>query len=49
MRSTVRNWRRRQRYRKMVRELTALSPRQLRVLGILPQDISRLSDEASRL
>lgn len=41
-----RQWRR---YRETVRELKALSTRELNDLGIMPADISRLAREASRL
>lgn len=41
-----RQWRR---YRETVRELKALTPRELTDLGIRPTDISRLAREASRL
>jgi uncharacterized protein YjiS (DUF1127 family) len=42
----LRRWRK---YRETVRELTALSPRELQDLGIQRYDINRLAREASRL
>jgi uncharacterized protein YjiS (DUF1127 family) len=44
--SRYRRWRR---YRETVRELQALSPRELNDLGIQRGDISRLAREASRI
>jgi uncharacterized protein YjiS (DUF1127 family) len=49
MTQAIRSWRRSRRFRATVRELKALSPRELRALGIRPTDISRLALEASRV
>jgi uncharacterized protein YjiS (DUF1127 family) len=46
IRSRLRRWRR---YRETVRELSALSSRELSDLGIYRSDIGRLAREASRL
>ena len=48
MTKAIRSWRQSRRFRATVRELKALSPRELRALGIRPADISRLALEASR-
>ena len=49
MTKALRNWRQSRRFRAMVRELKALSPRELGALGIRPAEINRLALEASRL
>lgn len=49
MNKAIRSWRRARRYRATVRELKALSPRQLRALGIRSAEITRLALEVSRL
>jgi uncharacterized protein YjiS (DUF1127 family) len=49
MTNAFRNWRQSRRFRAMVRELKALSPRELQALGIAETEISRLAGEASRL
>ena len=41
-------WLQTRRFRATVRELRALSPRELRALGIRPDEISRLAAAASR-
>ena len=48
MTQAIRSWRQTRRFRATVRELKALSPRELRSLGIRPMDITRLALEASR-
>ena len=48
MTKAIRSWCQTRRFRATVRELKALSPRELRALGIRPLDITRLALEASR-
>ena len=49
MTKAIRSWRRSRRFHAMVRELSALSMRELAALGIVPTQISRLAYEASRI
>jgi uncharacterized protein YjiS (DUF1127 family) len=49
MTTAISSWRRDLSYRAMVRELKALSPRELGALGIRPADIDHLAFEASRI
>lgn len=49
MTKAFRNWRQSRRFRAAVRELKALSPRELGALGIPETDINRLALEASRI
>ena len=49
MTTAISSWRRDRSYRAMVRELKALSPRDLGALGIRPADINHLALEASRI
>ena len=49
MTTAIRSWRRDLSYRAMVRELNALSPRELGALGIRPAEIHHLAREASRI
>ena len=49
MTKAIRSWRQSRRFRAMVRELNALSPRELGALGIWPAEINHLALEASRL
>jgi uncharacterized protein YjiS (DUF1127 family) len=49
MTKAIRSWRESRRFRAMVRELKALSPRELGALGIWPAEINHLALEASRL
>ena len=48
MASAIRNWVQTQRYQEIVRQLSALSPAELRALGIAPSQIDHLAREASR-
>jgi uncharacterized protein YjiS (DUF1127 family) len=48
MPSKIRRWRQSRRYRTTVRELRALPPQDLRVLGIPPSEIDRLACAAAR-
>jgi uncharacterized protein YjiS (DUF1127 family) len=47
MTQAIRSWRQTRRFRAMVRELKALSPRELAALGIRPSEINHLALEAS--
>jgi len=49
MTKAICSWRESRRSRAMVRELKALSPRELGALGIRPAEINRLALEASWL
>jgi len=49
MTKAIRSWRENRRFHAMVRELKALSPRELGALGIWPAEINHLALEASRL
>ena len=49
MTKAIRSWRRSRRFHATVRELSALSMRELAALGIVPTEISRLAYEASRI
>jgi uncharacterized protein YjiS (DUF1127 family) len=49
MTKAIRSWRETRRFRAMVRELKALSPRDLGALGIRETEITRLALEASRI
>jgi uncharacterized protein YjiS (DUF1127 family) len=49
MTKAIRSWRQTRRFHAMVRELKALSPRELGALGIPAFDIGRLALLASRL
>ena len=49
MTKAIRSWRRSRRFHAMVRELSALSMRDLTALGIVPTEISRLAYEACRI
>ena len=49
MTQAIRSWRQTRRFHAMVRELRALSPRELCALGIPASDIGRLALEASRI
>jgi uncharacterized protein YjiS (DUF1127 family) len=48
MTQAIRSWRQSRRFRVTVRELKALSPRELGALGIWPEEINHLALEASR-
>jgi uncharacterized protein YjiS (DUF1127 family) len=48
MTKAIRSWQQTRRFRAAVRELKALSTRELRALGIPAADINRLALEASR-
>ena len=48
MTKAIRSWRQSRRFQAMVRELKALSPRELSALGIWPAEINHLALEASR-
>ena len=48
MTKAIRSWRESRRFRAIVRELNALSPRELDALGIHPAEIDHLAFEASR-
>ncbi len=48
MTTAISSWRRDLSYRAMVRQLNALSPRELGALGIRETDITHLALEASR-
>lgn len=48
MTTAIRSWRRTRRFQAMVRELSALSPRELAMLGIASAEIGRLAFEASQ-
>lgn len=49
MTKAIRSWRQTRRFRAIVRELKALSPRELGALGIRQAEINHLAFEASRL
>jgi uncharacterized protein YjiS (DUF1127 family) len=49
MTKAIRSWRQSRRFRAIVRELKALSLRELGALGIRPAEINHLALEASRL
>ena len=49
MTTAISSWRKDRSFRAMVRELNALSPRELGALGIRPTDINHLAHEASRI
>jgi len=49
MAKAIKSWCQSRRFRATVRELKALSARELRDLGIRPDDIFRLALEASRV
>ena len=49
MTKAIRSWRQSRRFRAMVCELKALSPRELSALGIRETDIVHLALEASRV
>ena len=49
MNKLLRRWKRSLSYRATVRELRALSPRELNSLGIQPRQIAHLAAEISRL
>lgn len=49
MTNALRNWRQSRRFHAMVRELKALSARELQALGIPEVEIPHLAAEASRL
>jgi len=49
MTQAIRSWRQTRRFHAMVRELKALSARELGALGIRDTDIMRLALEASRV
>jgi uncharacterized protein YjiS (DUF1127 family) len=49
MTQAIRSWRQSRRFRAMVCELKALSPRELSALGIRETEIAHLAFEASRI